>query len=172
MSGGFRAPPPWPNQHLARFFALHFSTLPSDERRARLVRVFVSGGGGMKYLRSVFGFPFVAIRYGWRRWRRFMAALCLWLSRRGESTSAQLLTDADADIKLLRELVRRMREDHARVEESWKGDVAIADRHIAALTEVIDRDRARVAAEMAIFTRREQDATQAMPGVAITQVED
>ena len=123
----------------------------------------------MKYL---FWFPFVAIRYGWRGLQRCMAAVCQWLSRRGESTHGQLLAVADADIKALRELVRRMREDHARVEESWKGDAAIADRHIAALTEVIDRDRARVAAEMAIFTRREQDATQAMPGVAITQVED
>ena len=123
----------------------------------------------MKYL---FRFPFVALCCGGQCFHRCIAAACRWLSRQGESVNGQLLAAAETEIKVLREQVRRLREDHARESECLKGDLAIAERHVVQLTEVIERNRARVAAEMAIFTRREQDATQAMPGASLTQVED
>lgn len=94
----------------------------------------------------------------WRLTRRQLSRFARWRVRLVNKTNEKVgqLTD---EVESLRQQLRQQSADAAWTKERLDGQIAILTEQLGLYTDIVQRERQRVAAETAIQSRRESEAT-------------
>jgi hypothetical protein len=76
-----------------------------------------------------------------------------------DSTALRLAEDYGRENDTLKKTIKQLKEDHQRETTCLSDEIAIKDRNIKLLTAVNARDFERVAAEIAMHSRKKQEAS-------------